>query len=122
MILKACKYCGNLFEARISEHKAGRAVYCSRKCVTSGRDQYGPKNPKWLGGISLKEKGRRYRIKYPLKKTAHYMLTNAIRAGTVSRRPCETCGKQNAEAHHNDYNKPLVVRWLCKKHHIECHQ
>lgn len=30
---------------------------------------------------------------------------------------CETIG----EAHHDDYSKPLDVRWLCKLHHEELH-
>jgi len=35
--------------------------------------------------------------------------------------PCEVCGEENSEAHHLDYNDPLNVLWLCKKHHREWH-
>jgi hypothetical protein len=40
---------------------------------------------------------------------------------TLKRMPCEVCGAQKVEAHHDDYSKPLDVRWLCKKHHAEHH-
>lgn len=39
----------------------------------------------------------------------------------LERQPCEICGAK-AEAHHEDYNKPLEVRWLCFKHHREWHK
>jgi hypothetical protein len=26
---------------------------------------------------------------------------------------CETCGSPKAQAHHDDYERPLNVRWLC---------
>jgi hypothetical protein len=45
---------------------------------------------------------------------------NAIRDGRLIRKPCEKCGKK-AQAHHDDYSKPLDVRWLCFKHHREFH-
>ena len=34
--------------------------------------------------------------------------------------PCENC-EESGERHHDDYNKPKEIRWLCKKHHKELH-
>ena len=42
-----------------------------------------------------------------------------IKRGKVQRGPCETCGRKKVEAHHDDYSKPLQVRWFCRKHHLE---
>jgi hypothetical protein len=39
--------------------------------------------------------------------------------GKVKRQPCEMCGAPKAEAHHEDYSKPLAVEWLCPPHHRE---
>lgn len=37
--------------------------------------------------------------------------------------PCEypECKEIKTEAHHPDYNYPLMVHWVCKKHHEEWH-
>ena len=45
----------------------------------------------------------------------------AIASGKLTKKPCEKCGAE-AEAHHDDYNYPLKVRWLCRKHHAEWHR
>lgn len=43
----------------------------------------------------------------------------ALRAGTLVRQACEVCGTSDGriDAHHDDYAKPLDVRWLCRRHH-----
>jgi hypothetical protein len=35
--------------------------------------------------------------------------------------PCERCGAPDAEKHHDDYSRPLAVRWLCRSCHLALH-
>lgn len=60
------------------------------------------------------------RNKYPEKNIARDKVNKAIHSGVIVRQQCEICGNK-AQAHHDDYNKPLDVRWLCLKHHRELH-
>ena len=58
----------------------------------------------------------------PLRVRATYLTSNAIRDGRLVRQPCEVCGTtENVQAHHDDYSKPLDVRWLCFVHHRQVH-
>ncbi len=54
-----------------------------------------------------------------MKANARAYLHVYVRRGKVLRKPCEVCGELRAEPHHEDYRKPLVVRWLCVRHHME---
>jgi sterol desaturase/sphingolipid hydroxylase (fatty acid hydroxylase superfamily) len=45
----------------------------------------------------------------------------AIKTGKLIRLPCEICGAPKTDAHHDDYAKPLEIRWLCRSHHREHH-
>jgi len=64
---------------------------------------------------------RRRRARNPEKTRAYNLLNKAVRGGRVTRQPCEVCGELEVEAHHDDYSKPLDVRWLCVKHHRQHH-
>jgi len=75
-----------------------------------------------------KEHYRKYYKEYyynrPIsKKQAWSKLRQAIDRGEVTKKPCAICGSsKNIEAHHFNYEKPLEVVWLCKKHHKETHR
>lgn len=58
----------------------------------------------------------------PEKEKARAAVRNAVRSGHLARQPCEVCGDDDVHAHHDDYGKPLDVRWLCPRHHGEAHR
>lgn len=68
------------------------------------------------------EHGRRARELYPEKFRARKKVTTEILAGRLVRQPCEVCGAEPVQAHHDDYDRPLDVRWLCSVHHGEVHR
>lgn len=64
---------------------------------------------------------RGYDKRNPVKGRAQRMARLHIKRGNMTRKPCEACGKEPADAHHDDYTKPLDVRWLCRSHHQQWH-
>lgn len=64
---------------------------------------------------------RNRRLRNPDKYLARTAVGNAIRDGRLLKEPCEICGDKDSQAHHEDYSKPLDVRWLCFKHHRQLH-
>lgn len=58
------------------------------------------------------------RQSFPEKIKARSAVAVALRKGVIQRQPCEfhPCSR-TAQAHHDDYSKPLAVRWLCADHH-----
>ncbi len=110
----------------------------ARDCVTKGRHKNG-----WTSGTQMRPthcknghrlpsmaSGRRRccacekesKRRDPVKTKAQTAVSNAIRDGRLLRQPCATCGAPRAEAHHDDYSRPLDVLWLCKTHHTEEHR
>lgn len=55
-------------------------------------------------------------------RDANVALPNAVASGKVKRGMCAVCSDSPTDAHHVDYDRPLDVVWLCKKHHVEEHQ
>lgn len=52
---------------------------------------------------------------------ARRLVGREIELGRIKRLPCEACGYLDVHAHHDDYDKPREVRWLCEAHHLEAH-
>jgi hypothetical protein len=59
--------------------------------------------------------------KEPLKQSARWKVRHEIKLGRIAKKPCYICNTEASEAHHPDYNFPLRIIWLCKKHHAWVH-
>lgn len=62
---------------------------------------------------------RLHRQRYPEKYKARSAVAYALKHGRLTRQPCSSCGEVKSQAHHDDYSKPLDVRWLCFRCHRE---
>ena len=73
----------------------------------------------WKGGIS--ENYYHYKKlqieRYPEKDRARRAVKHAVKSGKLVKTPCELCGNEKVVAHHDDYSKPLEVRWVCRHCH-----
>lgn len=107
---RQCKVC------MIAKAKANyRANFKAKQAYEKKRFQ----RPERKAAVVQYQKKRR--ASHPEKSKARYTAANAIRSGQLERQPCEVCGKENAQAHHPDYSKPLDVQWLCFIHHRMAH-
>lgn len=61
----------------------------------------------------------RWRERHPERHYAHRIVEWAIESGKLVRPDaCEACGNAGrVQGHHEDYSKPLEVRWLCSVCH-----
>ncbi len=56
------------------------------------------------------------------KQKAKQKVKIALKRGILKKSSCQNCGEKDVIAHHEDYNKPLKVIWLCRKHHMQLHR
>jgi len=64
---------------------------------------------------------KRFRIGNRTKYLARKRVEKALEYGKLKKEPCEVCREKDVHAHHDDYEKPLDVRWMCRVHHQEHH-
>ena len=116
-ILFNCDMCGKQSSDKPSSYMRKKRHFCSRDCYSRYRKEVmKPHEQNSYKGGGMSDEERKIRIK------ARSDLNHAVRDGRVIRMPCEVCGNEKSEAHHEDYSKPLDVVWLCDKHHHEAHK
>lgn len=117
----ACKAC--------ERERAARRRAEQPASIAAARARYLERNPD-----AQREATRRYRqrnpgrnpgTRDPIQRRAHQAVHRALKRGALVRpSSCEDCGREGApQAHHDDYERPLDVRWLCaschKLHHLK---
>lgn len=145
--MKRCSTCRVVKPKGDFYNKQNNCKNCSKKAATAWRimnrekynehlSNFARKNPNYICPSSLnnpdyqreyysKNKDRLLKIKRekydPIKHLAYNILRLAIVAGKiVPPKSCENCSKEGKRliGHHEDYNKPLEVIWLCKSCHM----
>lgn len=56
------------------------------------------------------------------KRSVRRSVQYALETGKLIRGNCEICGSPDTMAHHDNYWRPLEVRWFCIRHHWEVHE
>lgn len=116
---RLCRYCKALFDGR------PEFVYCTAVCgaahraILSRRPQRPTKVPREypprpVPTAPLTDAERR------IRRHARSAVRYALETGRLTRGACEQDGRScegPIEAHHDDYSRPLAVRWLCRAHH-----
>jgi len=66
---------------------------------------------------------KQWRKDHEIKYKAHLAVNNALRSGKLTKTPCIRCGSNEyVVGHHEDYNKPLDIWWLCEVCHKQRHK
>lgn len=115
-VTKQCSKCLTILAheqfAQATKATDGRQSYC-REC----QSDY---HATWRGNG-----GQRKQVKAtPKMASCHRQVAKAVRIGELEKsESCEKCGsnRKRTQAHHDDYNQPLVIRWLCDRCHREWH-
>lgn len=121
------KQCGRCKEVKIfgdfNKDKYSKSGYRSqcKECMTKERMALRDHYKQWRDSDEKKLWYSEYRKSRYQKDKLKVKARNAARS--LERMPCEKCGSSDTvHAHHDDYSKPLDVRWLCPQHHREWHQ
>jgi len=134
-VCSACRLVKSLTEFYTERCRKDGLSYVCKSCASLKAKRYyaTDQGRKTLAAYRRSDKGRQVRRlcveKYyeenPLARVAHKALNHAVEAGRIVKpTSCEACQKSDAahiHGHHEDYNKPLDVRWVCPACHRKIH-
>ncbi len=131
--MKTCFKCGLLKELNdfykhpgMADGHLNKCKECNKRDVTTNRNlkiKYYRQYDRNRGSRQGYEYAKEYRQKYPNKYRAKSIVNRAVRAKKLFSQPCYECGSiDSPHAHHDDYSKPLNIRWLCPPCHSKWHK
>ena len=102
-----CKKCGG----EMREYRYAYRIAWSCPACRKARDRNAEKTT-----------SRKWAERHPEKRRAQLKVNYAIKCGLLEKGSCVRCGSTDAQAHHDNYARPLAVIWLCPLHHAERHR
>lgn len=133
---KRCPACDQILPRSAFPVNRGRpdgmhayCLACNRRLQRASRDGRREQHRDMLRRYRATEKGRaahaKYKPTHPWQHWAQKKVWVAINAGRLTKSDaCSKCGTAEGriDGHHDDYAKPLDVRWLCRWCHQEWHR
>lgn len=130
--MKRCFKCARVLPSsefyrhpRMSDGHLGKCKSCTKRDATKHRND---NLERVLEYDRKRHKSREYHdaieahvAMFPRQSWAMRKVHSQLKRKALARMPCEVCGDTKVDAHHDDYLKPLEVRWLCRKHHRMWH-
>ena len=117
-----CRGCHKLFtQAYYQKHKE-EVLRRTTNWAKSHRQKRREIDSKWSKANPQKLKLKR--LRHPEKYRARYILNNAIKSKEIVKpKTCERCGGTGRiHGHHDNYQEPLTVIWLCASCHRKRHK
>lgn len=119
--MKLCRHCkineGTIVDSKPICNGVQYFYYTCRSCLAKrGRDY----RKTIKGKIVYREMMRRQIINNSQKIRARQLVYRRLKSGELVRpNKCNRCNALcKPQAHHEDYNNPLIVIWLC----VKCHR
>lgn len=100
---RQCSGCGGDLGDRYKKQR-----YC-KSCHAKHMREHRPKHSEMPPLAKKKANARSYANVY-------------LYRGALIKENCKMCGSKKVQMHHEDYNKPLQVTWLCRQCHLKHHQ
>jgi hypothetical protein len=134
---KKCFKCGSVKpltdfykHSEMADGHLNKCKICAKSDVAKHRDEnidrirkYDRQRGKLAHRIKLRtEVTRAWRAEDSRRQVAHNAVRRAIINGSIIKSPCIRCGNEKSVAHHEDYDKPLDVVWLCQPCHKQRHK
>ena len=107
----SCKECDRKYQRRYRQK--------NRRLLREKQRQFQVDNE-----AAIHSRQQTYHRLHPEKAAARCAVRDAFRAGKLMKGMCEVHGADctgEVEAHHDDYSKPLDVRWVCVSAHHRLH-
>ena len=114
---------------RMADGHLGKCKECQKAASTKARNadldryrEYDRKRAILPHRIALAlEVTKKWKAEDSRRMKCHSAVARALRKGLIEPAPCAVCGSEKSVAHHEDYDKPLDVIWLCQAHHKQRH-
>lgn len=121
----SCKKCKKEYDVeRRKTHRERLNEYDRARASTPDRLKAKIAYTKTEAGLAVKKRGNaKWNKNNTHKINAQQQARRNLKKRGLEKKPCEVCGSiKRIEMHHDDYNKPLDVRFLCYRHHYDHHK